>query len=245
MSEQSAITDFEQEARQDHHVQEPGEVGSEQPVDIRQEVLKGMGGVSGMVYSVLPVVVFAMAVPFLSLLATIGCAIAVALVLAVFRVWRGEKVMSALGGVFGVAVAGGVSAATGSANDFFLIGIWASLAGAVVLLVTLVVRRPLTGVIWNAFHGGENAWRQERGVLLVHDVATFAVMVMFAGRFAVRQWLYLADSTTWLAVADTVTGFPLTAVGALVIVWAFRRSTKRLLKKGTAQNDTAQTSTQG
>lgn len=239
MSHQTAITNFEQE---DRNAQEVRDVHSEQPVDIKQEVLKGLGGTSGMIYSVLPVVVFAMAVPFLSLLAAIGAAIAVALLLAGYRLWRGEQVMAALGGVFGVAVAGGVSAATGSANDFFLIGIWASLVGAVILLVTLVVRRPLTGVLWNAFHGGENPWREERGVLLGHDLATFAVMVILAGRFAVRQWLYLADSTTWLAVADTVTGFPLTAVGAVVIVWAFRRSTKRLRKNDTAQTATTPTS---
>ena len=242
MSHQTAITNFEQE---DRGAQEAQDVHSEQPVDIKQEVLKGLGGTLGMIYSVLPVVVFAMAVPFLSLLAAIGSAVAVARVLGGYRFRRGEQVIAAVGGVFGVAVAGGVSAATGSANDFFLIGIWASLVGAVILLMTLVVRRPLTGVIWNALHGGENPWRDERGVLLVHDLATFAVMVMLAGRFAVRQWLYMADSTTWLAVADTVTGFPLTAVGAVVIVWAFRRSTKRLLKNDTAQTATDPTSAQG
>ncbi len=201
---------------------------TEPPVDIKQEMLKGIGGPIGMLYSVLPVVVFALTVPFLSLTAAIGGAVAVAVALAVFRMWRGEKLMSALGGVFGVAAAGGVAAATGSANDFFLIGIWASLAGAVVLFVSLVLRRPLTGVIWNAVHGGANAWREDRPTLLVHDLATLGLTLMFAGRFAVRQWLYVADSTTGLAIADTVTGFPLTALAAVAVVWAFRRSTRRM-----------------
>ncbi|MFE1166425.1 DUF3159 domain-containing protein [Nocardiopsis sp. NPDC058789] len=203
------------------------------PVDLRQEVLKGVGGPVGMLCSVLPVVVFAVLVPFLSLLAAIGGAVAVALALAVFRLWRGEKLMPALGGVFGVAVAGGLAAATGSANDFFLIGIWASLVGAVVLFVSLVARRPLTGVVWNAVHGGGHAWREDRSTLLVHDLATAAVTLMFAGRFAVRQWLYVADSTTGLAIADTVTGLPLTALAVVVVVWAFRRSTRRLRGPGT------------
>ena len=204
--------------------------GTEQPVSTKQAVLDQLGGTSGMVYTTLPVVVFAAVVPFVSLAASIGAAIAIAAVLAVFRMWRGEKLMAALGGVFGVAVAGGVSAMTGSANDFFLIGIWASFAGAVLTLVSLVVRRPLTGVIWNAVHGGTHPWRQDKPTLRIHDLATLAVMALFAGRFVVRQWLYLADSTTGLAIADTVTGIPLTALAAVVVIWAFRRSTKRLIK---------------
>ncbi|WP_328806941.1 DUF3159 domain-containing protein [Nocardiopsis coralli] len=203
---------------------------TEEPVDLKQAMIDGAGGPRGMVYSTIPVVGFAAAVPFVALSVAIGVAIAAALALGVFRMWRGEQFMSAMGGVFGVAVAGGVSAWTGSANDFFLIGIWASFVGAVVTLVSLVVRRPLTGMIWNSVHGGNRPWREDRPSLTGHDLATFALLVMFAGRFVVRQWLYLADSTTGLAIADTVTGFPLTALAAVVVVWAFRRSTKRLIK---------------
>ncbi|MFD3687989.1 DUF3159 domain-containing protein [Nocardiopsis sp. NPDC058631] len=213
---------------EDHRTHESVE-SPEQPVDTKQAVMDGLGGVSGMVYTALPVVAFAMAVPFLSLPAAIGAAIAIAAGLAVFRMWRGEKLMSALGGVFGVVAAGGVSAMTGSANDFFLIGIWASFAGAVITLLSLLVRRPLTGVIWNAMHGGTHPWREDRPTLLVHDLATLAVTAVFAGRFIVRQWLYVADSTAGLAIADTVTGFPLTALAAVAVIWAFRRSTKRLV----------------
>ncbi|GLU47102.1 DUF3159 domain-containing protein [Nocardiopsis ansamitocini] len=206
----------------------------EPPVDLKAEVLKGLGGPSGMVYSALPVVVFAAAVPFLSLLVAIGISIAVALVLTALRMWRGEQFAPAMGGVIGVVAAGGIAALTGSANDFFLIGIWVSLVGAVVMLVSLVVRRPLTGMIWNAVHGNTHPWRKDRPSLRVHDLATLAVMAMLAARFAVRQWLYLADSTTGLAIADTVTGFPLTALAAVVVIWAFRRSTKRLIKSAGA-----------
>ncbi|MFC4563816.1 DUF3159 domain-containing protein [Nocardiopsis mangrovi] len=207
----------------------------EQPVDVRQAVIDGIGGPSGMVYTALPVVGFSAAVPFVPLPAAVGVAIAAALALAGFRMWRGEQLMPALGGVFGVAVAGGVAAWTGSANDFFLIGIWAALAAGIATLVTVIVRRPLTGVVWNAFHGGGHAWREDKPSLLAHDIATLTVVAMFGARFAVRQWLYLADSTTGLAIADTVTGFPLAALAAVVVIWAFRRSTKRLTTNTDAQ----------
>jgi hypothetical protein len=47
----------------------------------------------------------------------------------------------------------------------------------------------------------------------------------------VQQWLYLADSTGGLGVARVVMGTPLTVLGALVVVWAFRRSTKLLVTR--------------
>ena len=45
----------------------------------------------------------------------------------------------------------------------------------------------------------------------------------------VQQWLYVSDATGWLAVARIAMGWPLTILAALVVVWAFRRSSTRLL----------------
>ena len=199
-----------------------------QAVDLTQAVLDGLGGPWGMVYSALPVVVFVTVLPFVSLPVTVGISIAIALALAVLRLMRGERFMYAIGGVIGVSVAGGVAAWTGSANDFFLIDIWASLAGALVTLASVLMRRPLTGVVWNAVHGGEHPWREDSSVLHAHDLATLALTTLFAARFVVKEWLYLAGSTGGLAFAKISMGTPLLALTLLVLVWAFRRSTRRL-----------------
>ncbi|MFC4563680.1 DUF3159 domain-containing protein [Nocardiopsis mangrovi] len=189
------------------------------------------GTLSSMLYAAVPVVVFATVVGFVPLPIAIGLSIVVALGIMVFQMMRGQKFTNAIGGVIAVSLAGGVSAYTGSANDFFLIGIWAALAGGVVSLASLVVRRPLTGLIWNAVHGNDKPWRQDRPTLLAHDLATLAVTLMFAARFAFQQWAYLADSTAWLATTDVVTGTPLTVLAGIAVFWAFRRSTKRLINK--------------
>ncbi|RDI44701.1 DUF3159 domain-containing protein [Nocardia mexicana] len=194
----------------------------------RPSLLEQVGGPLGFVYSTLPVVVFVAADAVVSLPVTIGVSIAFGLVLTVFRVWRGERWSSAVGGLLGLAAAVGIVLWTGSAKDFFVLGIWAALAGFAVTLVSVLVRRPLTGVLWNLTHGGKHAWRDDRAALRAHDVATLAAAVMFGARFAVKQWLYLADSTTWLAVAKVAMGTPLTVLAALVVAWAFRRTTKRL-----------------
>ena len=191
-------------------------------------LLDQLGGPSGMVYTTVPVVAFVTAIPFFALPTAIGIAIGVALVITGLRLRRGERLVTAMGGLIGVAAAGGVAAWTGSANDFFLIGIWASLAGTVVTLASLLVRRPLTGVVWNAIHGGKHPWREDRPSLHAHDIATLAATAVFAARFVVTQWLYLIDATGLLAVAKIAMGTPLTALALVVIFWASRRSTKRL-----------------
>ncbi|WAC57136.1 DUF3159 domain-containing protein [Gordonia sp. SL306] len=195
-------------------------------------VAQQLGGTTGMIYTAVPIVVFVIANSIAPLPITIGVAIAVAVAIAVLRVVRGEQLMTALGGVFGVAAAGAVAAATGSADGYFLIGIWASLAGAVITGASLIARRPLTGLLWNALHGNKHPWRQDRPVLRAHDLATLTLTVLFAARFVVQQQLYDADATGWLGVSRIGMGFPLLALALVVVVWAFRRSSKRLTDDG-------------
>ncbi|MEV1082816.1 DUF3159 domain-containing protein [Streptomyces sp. NPDC050211] len=198
-----------------------------------QKLLDQLGGTKGMVYSAIPIAAFVGANAALGLSLAIGSALAVALLITVWRMAQGEPFTAAAGGVFGVATAGGVAAWTGSAGGFFLIGIWASCAGAVLLLVTLLARRPVTGLLWNALHGNRHAWRGDRPSLLAHDVATATLTVLFAARFGVQQWLYESDATGWLALAKVGMGMPLLALALLVVFWAFRRTTKRLVEPAT------------
>ncbi len=44
--------------------------------------------------------------------------------------------------------------------------------------------------------------------------------------------LYGADATGWLAFARIAMGTPLLALALLVAFWAFRRSTRRLVRRG-------------
>lgn len=192
-------------------------------------VLEQMGGPMGFVYSSVPVIAFVVVNALAPLGVTIAVSLGVGLALTVFRLVRGERVSSAIGSLLGVAVAVAVVAATGSAKDFFAIGIWISLAGFVVTFGTLLARRPITGLVWNLVHGGKHAWRADRTVLRAHDVATLAAAAVLGARFVVQQWLYLADTTGGLGIARIAMGTPLTVLAALVVVWAFRRSSRRLL----------------
>ncbi|WP_443678462.1 DUF3159 domain-containing protein [Prauserella cavernicola] len=191
-------------------------------------LLDQVGGPSGLVYGGLPVIVFVVANSIVGLTPAIIAAIGFALVLGVWRLSRKEPAAQAFSGVFGVAVAGFVANQTGSAKGFFLIGIWTSLVIGVVLLLSVLVRWPLVGLVLNAVTGKGNTWRADKPSLRAYDIATLALTSVFAARFVVQQWLYDENSTGWLAFAKIAMGYPLFGLAFLVILWAARRSNKRL-----------------
>ncbi|MEU2147997.1 MULTISPECIES: DUF3159 domain-containing protein [Streptomyces albovinaceus subgroup] len=192
-------------------------------------MLESMGGTAGFVYSTVPVVVFVIALALLSTKAAAIAAVATGAVLTVARLLRGERLLAASGSLTGVLVAAGIVAITGSAKDFFLLGIWVAFAGFLATLGSVLLRRPLTGVAWNLLHGGAHAWHADRQVLRAHDIATLAAASVLGARFVVKQWLYVQDATGWLAFAKIAMGTPLTVVAALVVAWAFRATSKRLV----------------
>lgn len=191
-------------------------------------MLEQMGGVSGLLYSAVPVIVFVLANSLFDLQVAIWTALGSAVAITVLRLVRKEPIQPAISGFFGVAIAAFIAYRTGSAKGFFLFGIWASLVYCVALLLSVVVRWPLAGVVWSYLNGAGQAWRKDKPSRFGYDVATLTLAAMFAARFVVQRWLYDEDYTGWLAFAKIAMGYPLYALVLLVVVWAVRRSDKRL-----------------
>ncbi|MEU0135666.1 DUF3159 domain-containing protein [Streptomyces sp. NPDC006296] len=198
----------------------------------RPSALEQAGGTKGIVYSALPALAFVVANNFGGIGVAIIASLAVAVAIGLVRLLRKESMQPAIGGVFGVVVAAGIVWFTGSAKDYFLIGIWASLAGAVLFLGSVLVRWPLAGVLWNTATGKGNVWREDKRSRLYFDIATLVLAVVFGARFAVQQYFYVTDQVGSLGAAKIAMGFPLLAVALLVVAWAARSSNKRLAAVG-------------
>ncbi|MEV7041909.1 DUF3159 domain-containing protein [Amycolatopsis sp. NPDC051061] len=205
---------------------------SEKKTDAEEEpqptLLEQMGGVSGLIYSSVPVIVFVLANAFFGLTAAIWTSVGSAVAITVLRVVRKEPLQPAISGFFGVAIAAFIAYRTGSAKGFFLFGIYASLVYCGIFVLSVVVRWPIAGVVWNVLNGTGQAWRKDKPSRYGYDIATLALALVFAARFIVQRWLYQEDYTGWLAFAKIAMGYPLYALGLLVVVWAVRRSDKRL-----------------
>jgi len=206
-----------------------------------QTLLEQMGGISGLVYSSVPVLVFILVNAIFGLMPAIWGAVGVAVAITVLRIVRKEGLQPAVSGFFGVAVAAFIAYRTGSAKGFFLFGIWASLIYGSVFLVSVLVRWPLVGVIWTFLDGHGMLWRSDRKALRAYSIATLTWVAVFAARFIVQRWLYDEDQTGWLAFARLAMGYPLTALALLVTVWAVRAAghRQRDIEKAAEDEDSA------
>jgi hypothetical protein len=193
-----------------------------------QTLLEQMGGLAGLVYSSVPVVVFvAVFLPTHSLAAAIWASVGSAVAILIWRLIRREPVQPAISGIFGVAVAAFIAYRTGSARGYFLFGIWTSLVYGAAFLLSVLVRWPLAGVVWSTLNGTGMAWRSDKQSRRHYDVATAVWVLVFGARFVVQEWLYQTNQVGWLGIARIAMGWPLTAIAALVTVWAVRKADQR------------------
>jgi hypothetical protein len=190
-------------------------------------LLEQMGGISGLVYSSVPVLVFVLINSIFSLQPAIWSSVGSAVLITIVVIVRKQPLQPAISGFFGVAIAAFIAYRTGSAKGFFLFGIWASLVYGGAFLASVLVRWPLVGVIWTFVNGHDMRWRSDKRALYSYDLATLAAALIFFGRFVVQRWLYDQDQTGWLAFARIAMGYPLTAVALIITVWAVTRAGHR------------------
>jgi hypothetical protein len=187
-----------------------------------QALIAQMGGLSGMIYSSLPVLVFVPLSTTLGLLPAIGAALGVAALVLVWRLWRRESTQPAVSGFIGVAFCAAIAYLMGQTRGYFLLGIWTSLFWATVFGASVLVRRPVVGYLWGWINGRDTGWRRVRKAVLAFDIATLTWVLVFASRFVVQHHLYDTNETGLLGVARIAMGWPLTAVAALATLLAIR-----------------------
>lgn len=193
-----------------------------------QAILAQMGGISGVIYSSLPVLVFVPVSSFFGLTWAIGAALGVATLILVWRLIRRETLQPAVSGFFAVGVSAGIAYLVGESKGYFLLGIWSSLVYAGVFALSVVIRRPIVGYAWGWVNGRDRDWRGVRRALTAFDIATCVWAVVFGARFLVQNRLYDEDQTGLLGVARIAMGWPLTAIAALVTYVAIRAAQRAL-----------------
>lgn len=207
--------------------------------DAKPTLLEQMGGPMGMVDSGLPVVVFVAVNMFAGLTPGIIAALAAGVLIAIFRLIRHKPVTQAIGGLFAVGIAAFIAYRVGSARGYFLFGIWTYLLYGGGLLLSILVRWPLIGVLWESLNGRGTAWRANLKLRHRYDAATLVWVAVFAARYGVQQWLYGNDEVGWLAAARLAMGYPLFIVAILatvVIVGSTVRLRDLIQRRGVAES---------
>lgn len=197
----------------DHEASSPPErpaAATDDAPPIRDMVLDSLGGWRGFVDAALPSLAFIVANAIGGLTPAIWTGVIAGVLVFAVRLVTRQGLQQAFSGLLGLGICIFIAHRTGEAKDFFVFGIVRSGAAALGLLVTVVIRRPLVGYVWNFFSPIEGKWRQNRYLVRIFGWLTVIWAAAFLVRFVLEGALYLADSTSGLGAVRIALGYPLT-----------------------------------
>lgn len=203
------------------------------PKTTREALIDQLGGWQGMLDSSLPVIAFVVANTIAGLTPAIWVAVGTGVLVAIVRLFRKESVQQAVSGLFGVAIAAFIAHRTGQAKGYFLLGIWASFVYAGGFALSVLVRWPAVGIIWEYIEGNTTSWRKSKPLMRVYTWTTAMWAFVCLARALVQRFLYDSDHTGWLAVARLAMGYPVTLAALGITLLAVRRVRKRLTPEET------------
>lgn len=189
-------------------------------------VSAAVGGVRGLIESVLPGLVFVVAfVATSDLSLSLIVSIAGAAVAVVLRLVQGTPVTQAMSGILGVGIGVVWAWRSGESKNFFAWGLWVNAGWFAGALVSILARWPGVGVIVALVRGDGMGWRTDPDAVALRRAYTWATwiwVVLFGLRLLVQVPLYLDSTVGWLGTAKLVMGVPLFAVG-LWLSWLLVR----------------------
>jgi Protein of unknown function (DUF3159) len=143
-------------------------------------------------------------------------AVGIGLLIFIERLIRRKPVVSAVGGLFGVALAAFIAVRSGKAEGFFVPKMAYQFALGVVFAGSAAIRRPLTGYIIAQIYRAEPGWADLRPVRRVMIEYTLAWALLFTLRGCVFAVLIAGGRVGSLAVASVAMGLP--AFGLLLLL---------------------------
>ncbi len=188
-------------------------------------VIRAIGGVRGVVESVLPGLVFVvlfMVTSDLRLTIVVSAPLAVLQVLV--RLVQRQSAMGALGGLAAVAICLVWAWRSNDARNYYMLGFVTNAAYLVLLAASLLARTPGIGLLvefirtmpTSRFAIWLKGWRDDEPLRRAYAAATALWIGVFALRLAVQVPLYATDHVGWLGTARLAMGLPFWALAIWV-----------------------------
>lgn len=187
------------------------------------DVLSTVGGVRGILETVVPGFVFVMVFALSSQLSwALISSIALGIVFTMLRLVNKSTLVQAVSGLVGILICALVARTSGNARDYYVPGFFISAAYLLGLMISIFAKWPLVGLLFGFIRNEGVAWRTETDRLRRYSIATWIICAVFLLRLAVQLPMYFADQVVALGVARALMGVPLYAVG-LWFAWLVSR----------------------
>ncbi|MGV8969535.1 MAG: DUF3159 domain-containing protein [Microbacteriaceae bacterium] len=182
-------------------------------------LLSAIGGVRGIIESILPGLVFLIVYTITQeLLPSVLIPVGVGAFFVAARVISGTTASSAIVGLVGIGASAVLAIISGRAVENFLLGFYINAAWIVALSVSLVVRWPIIGIVVGLLRGEGSSWRDDKAKFRVAVITTVLWLTLFSTRLAVQMPLYFADEAQLLGATKLIMGLPLYAA-VLWVTW--------------------------
>lgn len=182
-------------------------------------VWAAMGGVRGILESVLPSLAFVVLFTISydaetrqgNLWLSLGVSVGIAVVFTVIRLVTRTPASAALGGLVATAAAAALSLWTGRGQDNFVFGFFTNGAYGTAFLVSALVGWPLIGLAAGFLMNEGTRWRRNKRKRRVYFWLSIAWAALFAARLIVQLPFYFAGDVTALGTLKIIMGLPLFA----------------------------------
>ena len=190
----------------------------------REKIINALGGAKGLIDSGLPAIVF-LVVFYISddLRNAIWGALALSLVLAIYRLARKDTIQHSISGVIGVLICAYFASRTGSAAGFYIPKLLTNLGYGSVYLIANLVGWPILGLVLGPLLGENLTWRKNPARKKMYIKASWIWVAMFFSRIAVQYPIYKSGNVNLLGTVNLAMGYPL-FFAAAYFTWAIIKS---------------------
>ena len=186
-------------------------------------------GRSNLIDSIVPPLIFLIVNALLGFEYAMWSSLAIALLITVFRLSKGQPLRYAFGGIGAVVLAILIAKLLGRAEGYFLPGIITGGLTVIGCLASVIAGRPL--VAWTSYIARRwpLPWYWHPKVRPAYNEVTLAWTVFFAIRLALQWSLFQEQAAGLLGIIQVVTGWPAT-IALLVISYLYGTWRLRNLK---------------
>lgn len=197
--------------------------------EILDELRMVLAGRSSFLDSLLPPIFFVLLNVIWGVQVAIWASLGLAVVLALFRLFRRQSLLYALGGAGGVALAAAIAFLLGRAEGFFLPTILSGALTVLLCLVSVVVGRPIVAFTSAVARRWPLAWYWHPQVRPAYSEVTWMWVVFFGLRLLLQFNLFRQEAANLLGIVQLLTGWPATI---LLLIASYLYGTWRLKNLG-------------
>lgn len=186
-------------------------------------VATAIGGPRGIAESAVPTLVFiVLFVISDSVIIPAVAAVAVVVVALVARIIQRQSPATVFGGLLGVALGAVLAIRSGDGTDFYAPGIVINAVSLLVLVVSILARRPLVGLLIGLLDPRVEDWGQHADARRVYTRATLLFAGLYTAKLGVQVPLLVMGHVAALGMAKLAMGLPAFTIVAY-LVWLMHR----------------------